>query len=99
MTAIDGAMGRHPAGRARIERLVADAQDQQAIDLANRELVDLEAWGMSPMRRIDEWHHELSTGPRRAWVNVVAPFMIGLALFLVIFGAGILGELYGGWPA
>lgn len=83
----------------RIERLIVDGQDREAMELANREQARLEEWGMSPMRRVDEWHHEVSTGPRRAWVNVVAPFMIGLALFLVIFGAGILGELYGGWPA
>ena len=83
----------------RIERLIVDGQDREAMELANREQARLEEWGMSPMRRVDEWHHEVSTGPRRAWIDVVGPFLFGLVVFGIIWGLCFLGQLHGGWPA
>lgn len=90
-------MRRHPSNR--IERLIADAQDQQAMDLANRGRVDAELHAGGPMRRINEAHHEVSTGPRARLVDVAVPLVIALVIFGVIWGSAFLGALVGGWPA
>ena len=96
MTALDEAMRRHPAGRARwqddaLEWLIADAQDQQAMDLANRGQVTAELHAGGPMRRLNERHHEVSG--RLGWLD--AATIVGL-LLLVVFGPLLLS---GWWPA
>lgn len=45
-------MRRHPSNR--IERLIAEAQDRQAMDLANRGQADLEVWAGGRMRLDDD---------------------------------------------
>ena len=98
-------MAAHPAGKGiprtpdRIQALIDAAQDEQALELANRERSDLEAWGMAPMRRINERHHEVSTGPRGRWLDVLVPLVIALVIFGVVLGSAFLGAWVGGWPA
>ena len=96
---LQAAMQRHPAGRARLAELVQDAQDEQSLRAANKELYDLDEWGIASPRRIDEWHHVVSTGPHGRWLDVVGPLLIGLTIFLVVWGFGLLGAVAGGWPA
>ena len=99
------AMRHHPAGKGiahtqdRIQALIDAAQDEQALELANRERADLEAWGMAPMRRINEKHHEVSTGRWGALLDLVVPILIGLVIFGVVWAFGLCGELAAGWPA
>lgn len=82
----------------RVARLVSDAQDQQALDLANRGHVDAELFAGGPLRQVNEQFHSWATGPRRALVGIAGPFAAGLLLFLLIFGTAVLGEIAGGWP-
>lgn len=85
-------MRRHPAGR--IERLIAEAQDRQAMDLANRELVALDEWAGGPMRT--------TVDPDRAARRIpewVAGVMFGLLVYLAITVVSIAGAMAGGWPA
>ena len=96
-------MAAHPAGKGiprtqdRIQALIDAAQDEQALELANRERA--ERWGMAPMRRINEKHHEVSTA-RWGWLaDLVVPTVIVLFVFAVVWGAGLLGALFAGWPA
>ena len=99
------AMRHHPAGKGiahtqdRIQALIDAAQDEQALELANRERADLESWGMAPMRRLNEKHHAVSTA-RWGWLaDLVVPTVIALFVFAVVWGAGLLGALFVGWPA
>lgn len=83
----------------RIQALIDAAQDEQAMDAANRGQVTAELDAGGPMRAINEKHHAFSTGSH-AWVaNIVAPFLIGLFIFLFLWGTGFLGGMHGGWPA
>ena len=90
-------MAEHPAGKGiprtpdRIQSLIDAAQDEQALELANRGHADLEVWAGGPMRRINERHHEVSG--RLAWLD--AATIVGL-LLLVVFGPLLLS---GWWPA
>ena len=93
-------MAAHPAGKGiprtqdRIQALIDAAQDEQALELANRE-----RWGMAPMRRVNEKHHQVSTA-RWGWLaDLVVPTVIVLFVFAVVWGAGLLGALFVGWPA
>lgn len=90
------AMRRHPSYLAKVVR---DAQDRQAMDVANRGRVDAELHAGGPMRRINERHHEVSTGPQGRWLDVLVPLVIALVIFGVIWGSAFLGALVGGWPA
>lgn len=105
MNARERAMAAHPAGKGiphtpdRIQALIDAAHDQEAMDVANRERVDLEAWGMAPMYRVNEKHHEVSTA-RWGWLaDLVVPTVIALFVFAVVWGAGLLGALFVGLPA
>ena len=97
MNARERAMAAHPAGKGiprtpdRIQALIDAAQDEQAMELANRERSSLEAWGMAPMRRLNEKHHEVSG--RLGWLD--AATIVGL-LLIVVFGPLLLS---GWWPA
>ena len=90
-------MAAHPAGKGiprtpdRIQALIDAAQDEQAMDLANRELADAELVAGGPMRRINERHHEVSG--RLGWLD--AATIVGL-LLIVVFGPLLLS---GWWPA
>lgn len=99
MTAREDAMKRHPSfqSRDRIQVLIDAAQDQQSLDLANRDLVEVELHAGGPMRRANEWHHEWST--RNRWADVLAPVVIVIVLFALVMAAAVLGEYVGGWPA
>ena len=105
MNAREHAMAAHPAGKGiahtpdRIQALIDAAHDQEAMDVANRERVDLEAWGMAPMYRVNEKHHEVSTGRWGALLDLVVPIVIGLVIFGVVWACGFAGALVGGWPA
>lgn len=92
---VDESMSRHPSWQS----VGQDALDAQALELANRHRRVEES--KTPLRSygwVDEKHHEMSTGPRRVWVNVIAPFLGALLLFLLVFGTAVLGEIAGGWP-
>ena len=97
-------MAAHPAGMGiahtpdRIQALIDAAQDEQALELANRERADLESWGMAPMRRVNEKHHDATTAGAW-WVHVVGPAGLAAFIVIVIVVAGLLGEIAGGWPA
>lgn len=95
---IEEAKRRHPAGRARLEYLIEEAQNREAMDVANRVDVEVDAWAGGPMRKVDEKVHEVMTGPHARWLDVAVPFVIAMAIFVVIFGTAFLGELFGGWP-
>ncbi|MDZ4235717.1 MAG: hypothetical protein U1C73_18585 [Dietzia sp.] len=122
MTAIDGAMGRHPAGRARLGRLISDARQHQAQDVANRLLVDADAFmggpavPESPEVAEERMNREacalgsLNAAPRpprpprpNLVVGTVRAILAGFTVYVVIFGmtygASLLGEWHGGWPA
>lgn len=97
MTALDEAMRRHPAGRARwqddaLEWLIADAQDQQAMDLANRGQVTAELHAGGPMRRINEKHHKVSDRSGD-WIDGITM----LVLLVVVVLTPML--VAGWWPA
>lgn len=97
-------MRHHPAGKGiphtpdRIQALIDAAQDEQALEASRRERADLEAWGMAPMRRVNEAHHE-ATAAGALWVHVVGPAGLAAFIIIVIVVAGLLGEIAGGWPA
>lgn len=80
------AMCAHPAGKGIPESAEVrwERETAQAISVANR---------------VDEWHHSVSTGPRRVWVDVVAPFLGVLGLVLLVCAGPFLGDVFGGWPA
>ena len=119
MTAIDGAMGRHPAGRARLGRLISDARQHQAQDVANRLLVDADAFmggpavPESPEVAEERMNREacalgsLNAAPRPTPPNLVvgtvrailAGFTVYGVIFGMTYGASLLGEWHGGWPA
>ena len=99
------AMRHHPAGKGiprtqdRIQALIDAAQDEQALELANRERADLEAWGMAPMRRVNEKHHEVSNR-KYAWLlEWLPPAVIAAVIILVCWLFGMVGDVVGWWPA
>ena len=100
----EAAMRRHPSGQHvphtpdRIQALIDAAQDEQALELANRERSDLEAWGMAPVRRVNEKHHDATTAGAW-WVHVVGPAGLAAFIIITIVVAALLGEIAGGWPA
>lgn len=83
---------------SRIEKVIEDAQNRQAVDAANKELFDLEEWAGGPMRRINEKHHD-ATSRGNWWITVLGPLGIVVVLVVLILTAAMLGELAGGWPA
>lgn len=89
---------RHPAYRGLVEQLVQDAQDEQSMRAANKELYDLDEWGIAPPRRIDELHHEATTSGKW-WVHVFGPLGLVAGIVAVILLFGFLGAVHGGWPA
>lgn len=97
-------MAAHPAGKGiahtpdRIQALIDAAQDEQAIEASCRERADLERWGMAPMRRVNEKHHDATTAGAW-WVHIVGPAGLAAFIIIAIVVAGLLGEIAGGWGA
>lgn len=79
------AMCAHPAGKGIPESAEVrwERETAQAISVANR---------------LDEWHHELSTGPRPLWVKVAGQVVAIIGLVVVVGGFAFLGDPGAGWP-
>lgn len=92
-------MRHHPAGKhippsPEVVAMIHAAQDQQAMDLANRGLVEAELFAGGRMRQVNHDRFEVP-GPRFRWLDVVGPVAIVLVFFAVVFG---FAALAGGWP-
>ena len=72
-------------GRHPAGRHLTEVQDVEAVSLANS------------YSRMDEWHHDWSQ--RSRWTDLVVPVLGVVGLFVLVFGAAVLGEIAGGWPA
>ena len=91
-------MAAHPAGKGiprtpdRIQALIDAAQDEQALELANRELADAELVAGGPLRRINEKHHKVSDRSGD-WIDGITM----LVLLVVVVLTPML--VAGWWPA
>mgnify|MGYP005798960715 CR=1 FL=1 len=73
MNARTRAMMAHPAGKA----LMSDDEAQARQDAEACQVGSLN-W------RINEKHHELSTGPRRRWLEIVLPALTTVSVVVVL---------------
>ena len=89
----EAAMRRHPAGKGRIGQLIAEAQDRQAMEMANRGRAELELWVGGPMSPPPP-----RPGPRPVWVIVAGQVAGIVGLFLLLMVAMVAAEVAGGWP-
>lgn len=104
---VEESMRTHPAGKRippsfEVARAIAAFQDEEAVYAANRARVEVEESASGPITHaygwVDEWHHEWSTGRWGRAAEVIIPTLGVIGLFLLIFGAAVLGEMAGGWP-
>ena len=89
-------MRRHPAGKGRIEYLIAEAQDRQAMDVANSARVEAELHAGGPLTCL-----QVDEPPVRStasgWDLVTA--IVGVVgLYMLVMAATVICELIGGWP-
>lgn len=94
-------MRRHPAGKGRIEQLIAEAQDRQAMDVANRARVELEWWagGLIPESpEVAQERMDREAVDCDGWMQVAWAVIGVIGLYLLVVTAAVIGEMVAGWP-
>lgn len=104
----EAAMRRHPAGKGRIEQLIAEAQDRQAMDVANRGRAELEGWAGGPIPESPEVAQERMEraeerdngggGDCYGWLHVARAAIGVIGLYLIVVTSAVVGEMVAGWP-